>query len=325
MRLLVTGGSGFIGTSLVERVLGDAHEVLNVDIRAPKLSAHARCWTELNILDASQLSQVFREYAPAVVLHLAARTDTDGTTLADYESNTLGTENVLAAIRDTPSVQRTIITSTQYVNQYNGEPKHDLDFAPHTVYGESKVITEQLTREAGLRGTWTITRPTNIWGPWHPRYPSEFWRVLGRGLYLHPGGTQVVRAYGYVKNVVHQMLAIVASPVDRVHERVLYLGDEPLDLFDWVNGFSLAQTGKPVRVIPSSLLHGAALVGDVLKRLGIKFPLTSSRFKNMTTSNSISMARTFEITGPSPYTLHAAIGETVDWLRTRHPELVSVK
>jgi GlcNAc-P-P-Und epimerase len=325
MRVVVTGGSGFIGTALIERLLSEGHDVLNVDIKPPKLATHVKAWREQNILATAELTRIVREVVPDVLVHLAARTDTDGTSLADYESNTVGTESVLSAIRDTPSIERVIITSTQYVNQYNGTPKHDLDFAPHTVYGESKVITEQLTRRAALDRTWTVVRPTNIWGPWHPRYPSEFWRVLAKGLYFHPRGARVTRAYGYVRNVVHQLLAIVGSAADRVHGQVFYLGDEPIDLFDWVNGFSLAQTGKPVRVVPATVLKLAGLSGDALKRMGIPFPLTSSRFKNMTTSNSISMARTYEVTGPSPYTLTAAIDETVDWLRIHHPELITRK
>jgi nucleoside-diphosphate-sugar epimerase len=325
MKVLVTGGSGFIGTTLVDRLLSEGHEVLNVDIRAPKIIAHARHWRELNILDEGRLSAAVREFAPTVMMHLAARTDTEGRTLADYDSNTRGTASVLSAIRDATSVERTLITSTQYVNQYSGEPKHDLDFAPHTVYGESKVITEQLTRQARLPGTWTITRPTNIWGAWHPRYPHEFWRVLSKGLYVHPGGASVIRAYGYVKNVVHQILALSHCNPQQAHARVFYLGDEPIDLFEWVNGFSLAQTGRPVRVVPARLLRLLAISGDALKRIRVPFPLTSSRFKNMTTSNAISMQRTFEVTGPSPYTLQAGIAETVAWLRTHHPDLVTVK
>lgn len=70
----------------------------------------------------------------------------------------------LDVIKATPSVERVIITSSQFVCGPGYIPKHDEDFAPVTVYGQSKVLTEQLTRQAGLRCVWTIVRPTNIWG-----------------------------------------------------------------------------------------------------------------------------------------------------------------
>src|SRR5205814_4739841 len=126
---------------------------------------------------------------------------------------------------------------------------------PATVYGQSKVITEKLTREANLPVCWTIIRPTNIWGPWHMRYRREFWRVVERGLYVHPGRKPVIRCYGYVKNVVYQIERIFEAPREMVHGKTLYLGDPPINLFDWVDGFSRALTGRPVRVVPLTLMR----------------------------------------------------------------------
>ena len=325
MRHLVTGGSGFIGTNLIEELLVQGHELVNVDIVSPSNEAHAIYWKEADILDLERLLSVFRDFQPEFVVHLAARTDTVGTHLDEYVVNTKGTENVLAAIEAVDSIQRTVITSTQFVNQYNGVPKDDLDYAPHTVYGESKVINEQMTRKANLRSAWTIIRPTNIWGPWHSRYPHEFWRALGKGLYFHPGAKDVVRSYGYVKNVVYQIIRILEVDLGLVSSQVFYVGDESIELIDWVNGFSLGQTGKEVRVIPTSVVRTMAICGDVLGLLKIKFPITSSRFKSMTTSNGISMDKTTEALGSPPYTLEVGVQETVEWLRIYYPDLVRVK
>lgn len=322
MKYLITGGSGFIGTNLIEELRERDHELLNLDIMPPKIGAHRSFWKHVDILDRQQLQAAFLEFMPTHVIHLAARTDTDGHCLAEYEVNTRGTEYVLAAIAATGSVQRVIITSTQFVNQYHGTPRDDFDYAPHTSYGESKVITEQLTRQAGLASVWTIIRPTNIWGPWHLRYPHEFWRILGKGLYFHPGNARIVRSYGYVKNVVYQILKIFESVPEKVTSSVFYVGDEPIELLDWVNGFSIRQTGKRVRVVPAVLLRGLALFGDLLGRMHIRFPLTSSRFRSMTTSNAVSMAATLDAFGPPPFSLDDGIEDTVKWLAQHHPELV---
>src|SRR4030095_8561702 len=101
-----------------------------------------------------------------------------------------------------------------------------------------------------------------------------------KGLYVHPGGTKVVRSYGYVKNVAWQMMKICEAEPSRVHGRVYYVGDQPIDLIHWVNGFSLRQTGRQVRVVPASLIRLLALCGDGLARVGIKFPITSSRYRS---------------------------------------------
>lgn len=325
MKCLVTGGSGFIGTHLIEELLARNCELLSIDIAPPKIETHGEFWKQVDILEPAALQRAFLEFMPTHVIHLAARTDTDGHTLDGYEVNTQGTGNVLAAIKATDSVQRVIITSTQFVNQYHGTPRDEFDFAPHTTYGESKVITEQLTRQADLEPVWTIIRPTNIWGPWHLRYPHEFWRILGKGLYFHPGNRRITRSYGYVKNVVYQIMWIFASTPEAVASRVYYVGDEPIELLDWVNGFSIRQTGHRVRVVPAVLLRGLALFGDALALINVRFPLTSSRFRSMTTSNAVSMSETIKAFGQPPFSLEDGIEDTVKWLSLHYPEIVKTE
>jgi nucleoside-diphosphate-sugar epimerase len=218
-----------------------------------------------------------------------------------------------------------VFTSTQFVHQYHGFPKDDQDYAPHTVYGESKVLMEKMIREANLNVVWTIIRPTNIWGPWHLRYPFEFWRVLSKGLYVHPGRQPVTRSYGYVGNVVSQIISIIESVAEKVRGKVFYVGDPAIDLYDWVNGFSVLQTGKNVRVVPRLIVRTLAIVGDIFAIANVGFPITSSRYKSMTTSNIAPMERTLEAFGTPPYSLDQGIQETVEWMKTVHPELVKVR
>jgi len=322
MKVLVTGGSGFIGTNLIEELVKETDQILNIDIRPPNLDAHLPWWSACDILDRERLISEFQAFMPDYVIHLAARTDTSSNDLADYVVNIAGTENVLAAAKVTGSIERVIITSTQFVNQFRGIPKDDFDFAPHTTYGESKVLNEKAVRQAHLKCTWTIIRPTNIWGPWHPRYPYEFWKVLGSGLYFHPDGERVIRAYGYVKNVVFQMLKMIEVPSERVNKKVYYVGDEPIDLLDWVNGFSIRQTGRKVRLLPRGLIRTMAYIGDALSVPGITFPITTSRYRSMTISNDAPMEPTFRAFGQPPWSLSEGIDQTVGWLRDVHPGIV---
>jgi nucleoside-diphosphate-sugar epimerase len=149
------------------------------------------------------------------------------------------------------------------------------------------------------------------------RYRREFWRVVERGLYVHPGRRPVIRSYGYVKNVVHQIGKIFEADVDLVSSQTFYLGDRPINLFDWVNGFSRVLNGHDVRVIPRSLMRALALLGDIPTRVtGKPFLINSSRFRSMITDYETPMERTFDILGENPYTLEKGIKETVEWLRT---------
>jgi GlcNAc-P-P-Und epimerase len=317
VRVLATGASGFIGTHFTEAAIQRC-ELLNIDIQAPKLESHRTHWRNQDILDRAGLLSAVQDFAPTHVVHLAARTDCDEDTTVEegYQTNTVGTSNVLDAVRATPSVERLIITSTQYVFNKGAElPNHDEDYHPHTVYGQSKVISEQLTRAADLSCAWTIVRPTNVWGPGHVRQRDAFFYALRKGLYLHPGRASVVRSYGYVRNVVYQMFAILGAPRDTVNRRVFYLGDEPIEQLDWVNAFSRRLKGKPVRVVPESVIGRLGRIGDRISQLtGKPFLITTSRVRSMTEPYVVPMKPTFDVLGPSPVPFEQGVDETARWI-----------
>jgi GlcNAc-P-P-Und epimerase len=318
MKTLVTGGSGFIGTNLVYSLLRQGDEVLNLDIAEPSDKAHRALWRRCNILDRDSVRAEFEKFQPAQVIHLAARWDTwPHLRLEDYKVNTDGTANLLAAIQESKRVLRFVHTSTQYVLRPGKLPQHDEDFDPHTVYGESKAITERFVRAANLRCVWTIIRPTNIWGPWHPRYPHEFWRVLSRGLYFHPDVNPVFRPYGYVGNVIFQIQRILKASPEVVDRKVFYVGDRPIPLLDWVNGFARALTGKDARIAPKAFLRLLAWIGDAGLRVGIKFPIYSSRLRSMTEESFAMMEPTLKTFGEPPYSLAEGIRETANWLQEK--------
>jgi nucleoside-diphosphate-sugar epimerase len=317
MRLLVTGASGFIGTNFVEhfsRITGC--ELLNLDVQPPLNPAHQKFWKKADIMNPAELEMAFAEFQPTHVVHMAARAECDETTTVEegYAANTTGTENVLNAIKKTPSIERVIIVSTQYVCGPGRLPVNDQDYFPHTVYGQSKVITEQLTRKADISCVWTLVRPTNIWGPWHLRYQQEAWRVIQKGLYLHPAGAPVVRSYGYVGNIVWQMEQILKAPVEQVDRQTFYVGDRPIDIYEWVDTFSMALRGHHARKVPRLILRMIGLVGDVVGLVGVQFPLTSSRVRSMTQDYLTPMDKTFEILGETPFSLKQGVEASVRWL-----------
>jgi nucleoside-diphosphate-sugar epimerase len=318
-RVIVTGGSGFIGTHLVSLLRGQGHLVLNIDKVKPLNAAQNGLHHPVDILDASALQAEFDSFNPEWLFHLAARADCDESTTveAGYKANTTGSINVLTAAASCSSLERVLVTSSQYVCRPGYQPSGDEDYRPHTVYGWSKVETERAVRRASMKCPWVIVRPTNVWGPWHMRYRRQVWRAIRRGFYLHPGGAPVVRCYGYVGNVARQMVGLMKADSNAVAGRVFYAGDPPRDLCDWVNGFSHALRGRPVTVVPRPLLRAMGITGDLMKQVrGREFFIHSSRYRSMVTSDLAPMGRTYELLGPSPISLENGVSETVDWLRT---------
>jgi len=318
MRIFLTGGSGFIGTNLVTELLARGDLVRNFDCVPPREAVHMSCWQQGDLLDAEALRVAVAEFTPDAVFHLAARTDCDENTTVekDYMANTTGTANILEAIKAAPFIKRAVIVSSQYVAGPSRVPETDEDYFPHTVYGQSKVITEKLTRAAGLPCCWTLVRPTNVWGPWHSRYAKEFWRIAAKGAYFHPGGKPVRRCYAYVGNVVWQMLRVLELPEEKVHAQTFYVGDEVADIYGWASGFCEALCGRPAPKVHRSFLRAVALVGDGISTItGKPFYLTTARYRSMTSDYPTPMEKTFEALGKGPFSLEAGIAQTVEWLR----------
>jgi nucleoside-diphosphate-sugar epimerase len=317
MRVLITGGSGFIGTNLIADMMDKQFDVLNVDWNAPLNKHQKSCWINCDIMDFDQLQSLFDLYKPEIVVHLAARTDTDiydvNGDLSEYVQNIDGTANVIKCIENTRSVKRVVITSSMFVCEAGYVPRHDTDYKPFTLYGVSKVLTEKLTRESNMHCTWTIIRPQTIWGPWCVRYRDTMFKVMRRGLYFHPSKPNVQRSLGYVGNVVWQIQQVLTMPREQIHARTLYVGDQTVNLLDWVNDVSLQFMGKPARLLPTTLVKGIAMVGDVLKMLKVKFPLTSTRFNSMTQDYVTSIEKTYELLGQPPFGQNEGIRRFISW------------
>lgn len=316
--ILITGGSGFIGTNLVEHYLAKDWSVLNIDIRPPRNPKHQPCWLNVDILDRDALIKVVRNFSPSVLLHFAARTDLDQQAGLDgYNANTEGVRNVLAAIKGTPTINRTVIASSQLVCKLGCQPKHDEDYCPTTRYGESKVITESIVREAGEFGpTWTLVRPTSIWGPWFDVPYKDFFETIQKGFYVHPGGIQTYKGWGFVLNTVFQVNQLIQAPVESVHQKTLYLADyPPLLLREFADLVQKAINARPIISVPSGLLKAVGWGGDVLQALGWKNPpLTSFRLGNIVTDEVQDLTPLQEIVGELPYTPAEGVRMTVEWM-----------
>lgn len=99
------------------------------------------------------------------------------------------------------------------------------------------------------------------------------------------------------------------------NNKVFYIGDEPAtNIEEWANEIAKELGYKIARML-FGLLKVVAITGDFLKLLGVHFPMTSFRLKNMTTDNIINMSNTYAIASRPPYTRIEGIKETLDWMK----------
>jgi len=318
-RVIVTGGSGFIGSNLVAFYRDCGAEVINIDKLPPRDEAQRPLWREADIVDAEPYRSMVREFKPDLFFHLAARTDLDETDdLNGYAANTVGVENTFDAIADAGSVKRAIITSSQLVCRPGYTPSSETDYNPHTLYGWSKVLTECFTRQMKDPACpWTMVRPTSIWGPWFDIPYRNFFLAVAKRRYVHQSGVNPLRSFGFAWNCVHEYVSLTRAPEERVSGKTFYMADvEPIHVRDWANMIQREMGVAKLREVPLAALKCAAKGGDLLKRVGwSKPPLTSFRLKNLTGDNVADLAPVSEVIGEQPYTIEEGVRVTVAWLR----------
>lgn len=313
-RIIVTGGSGFIGVHLVDLLIQKNYVVMNIDIKSPINGKYLDCWRNLSITNLKALKSECSEFDPEYIVHLGAITTQNAKTLLDFEVNIQGTNNILEVANSLKNLKKFIFTSSQYVNS----PGHQLndgleELLPYGFYGESKLIGEKMTQEMLITTGWTIIRPTTIWGPWHPILADGLWKQITNGRYLHPRRDKAIKAYGYVKNAAWQISRILEIDNTLTDKKVLYIGDENMSQDNWVAAFVLRLTNRKMRRIPRVFLFIMSEIGQILYTLGIDFPLYRSRFRNLITSNPSPIDDTLKLLGKSPILFEDAINETCTW------------
>ncbi len=317
-KVLITGGSGFIGTNLLNFYLNQDVEVLNLDIAAPVNSEHSFYWKQVNILDKARLADAIQRFLPTHIFHMAARTDIEGKNLDDYATNIQGVENVIAAISALQSIQRVVFASSRLVCEITYQPKDEFDYHPTTLYGESKVLGEKIVRSSkNIPCPWIIARPSSTWGPWFDVPYRDFFLTIARGRYFHPGNHNANKSYGFVGNIVFQLQKLSTVPAEKVVGKTFYLADyTPTNVKDMANQIQNAVGATKIRSMPVFILRLFAKCGDLLKKVGWNNPpLTSFRLNNLVTNMVYDLSVLEKITGQLPYSLDEGIKLTVDWMR----------
>jgi UDP-glucose 4-epimerase len=174
MRVLVTGGAGFIGSHLTDALASRGDEVNVVDDlstgRAARVNERAVLHT-LSIIDAEQLSALVEKVRPELICHLAAQIDVRASVAfpaADARTNVVGTVNVLEAARRAGA--RVLFCSTGGALYGRDAPipsMEDVLPLPESPYGIAKYCAEQYVGLYNrLHGTrHAVLRFANVYGP----------------------------------------------------------------------------------------------------------------------------------------------------------------
>lgn len=173
MRVLVTGGAGFIGSHTVDRLIGNGAEVIIVDDLSTGEKENinqSACFEELDIA-SEDLSNVFERFKPEFVIHLAAQASVPSSInnpVNDCRTNVLGSVNLFENCRRYGTSKVVYASSAAvYGNPDTITVSEDTPLRPRSFYGLSKLAPEFYLKVFhdlyGLR--YTVLRYANVYGP----------------------------------------------------------------------------------------------------------------------------------------------------------------
>jgi dTDP-glucose 4,6-dehydratase len=236
LKLLVTGGAGFIGSAVVRQAVARGHEVVNLDALtyaanlanvADVSGSNLYSFEQADIRDRARLDQVFGEHHPDAVMHLAAESHVDRSIdgPGDFiETNVTGTFNLLEAARaywtkqgKPESFRFHHISTDEVFGSLGPEGKftEDTPYAPNSPYSASKAASDHLVRAwAETYGLPVLmTNCSNNYGPYH--FPEKLIPVVilnalhGLPIPVYGQGLNV-RDWLYVEDHADALLAVLA-------------------------------------------------------------------------------------------------------------------
>ena len=235
MKILVTGGAGFIGSAVVRHAVRAGHSVVNLDALTyaanlenvrPVANSPLYQFEHADIRDRAALDRIFEAHAPDAVMHLAAESHVDRSIdgPGDFvDTNITGTFNLLEAARahwvrqGRPEAFRFHHISTDEVYGTlgpTGQFTEDTPYAPNSPYSASKAASDHLVRSwhetYGLPVL--VTNCSNNYGPYH--FPEKLIPVVilkalaGEPIPVYGAGENV-RDWLYVEDHADALLTVL--------------------------------------------------------------------------------------------------------------------
>ncbi|MHB8093854.1 MAG: NAD-dependent epimerase/dehydratase family protein [Candidatus Aminicenantales bacterium] len=317
MNILVTGGTGFIGSHLLESLPAGGNDEIHALVRDPRRLGELARKSGLRVLEGDLSAVPPLPSSIDVVYHLAGLTKASKSN-SYYTVNQKGTASLFAKLLDQPRPPRVVLLSSLAACgpcTPEGPIREDDPPRPVSPYGDSKLQAEQEAWKLRDRLPVSILRVGAVFGPRDEDFLSYF-RILKKGILPLVGQRPRYLSLCYVKDIVRAMMMAAGSPA--AFGEVFNIAEAKPRSWEEFGKAAARAMGKkvvPVRVPLWAAAAGAALSGAVSRLTRNPTPLNLSKYRDMKAygwTADVEKARTI-LGFESRFSLEDALRETIDW------------
>ena len=293
VKIFITGINGFIGSELKRSLESQDHIVSGCDFVGNFDEVKV---FDLDINDREKLSSIIQKIQPEVIINCAAETHIDSDELSEYQTNTLGVENVLYAIDKAVSVKKLFHFSSMLVYKY-GSGKSE----PDTCYGLSKKMGEDLitnfTKMAGSDIAVEILRPSSVLGSSMTNLGyRKFNRIVAIGILPSCVLSFARKPFVFVSSICEYISEKIQfqNCQSQAQIRTAYCVDCMISLGEYAQFYADSHNiNLRFLPFPLQLLKPVAILHDFISNFININLLSVRRLHNITNSNDISQNENF--------------------------------
>lgn len=323
MNIIVTGASGFIGSSLIKALSAAGHTGCAVSRRLMTGLPIGWQWVERQHAMRDEWGKAGGALAPDCVIHLEVKQHVIRPSSADCEEfesvNVRGTRQWLNWCERRDVLRFAYFSTIKAVGDSTGCQDEEADSEPSTPYGQSKRVAEGLVRAwsaAKPERTSIIFRPAVIYGPGNKGNVFAMVEAIDRGCFYIIGCGDNVKSLVSINNVAAAVVFLLRENQPGCHvynvvDRESYTVCDLVDMIMKEMGCS-----RTVKSLPLGVASIIALLGDAAFFVGLRFPLNQSRLKALVETTYFSCAQLVSKGFVHPQSTKAGLAEMVHWYRS---------
>lgn len=245
-RILITGGSGFVGTNFISNLSTDKYEIFSLDIEDPKKIIEKVDYIKMDIR-SNEIEHLVKKVNPSIVIHMAAQASVAISSKdpeLDNDINLKGSLNLFLKILNI-NLKNFIFFSTggAIYGEEVGKQFSETDFPkPLSPYGISKLNFENYLNYFSSVGiskfNTTVLRPSNIYGPWqNPKGEAGVVSIFGDKMLKDIevsifGSGEEYRDYIYVQDVVDFINMLLNKKISGTFNLSSGVSTKTIDIFN---------------------------------------------------------------------------------------------